>query len=59
MPSEGVELSPNERLLSVDEIVKIARLFVQHGVTKIRLTGGEPLIRRDLPEIIGELHFEV
>jgi len=54
MPSEGIELTPNQRLLSKDEIVKIARLFVKQGVTKIRITGGEPLVRRDLPDLIGK-----
>ena len=54
MPSEGVTLTPNQWLLSKDEIIKIARLFVRQGVTKIRITGGEPLVRHDLPEIIGK-----
>lgn len=40
MPEEGVELSPPAKLLTADEIVKIASLFAQHGVDKIRLTGG-------------------
>uniref|UniRef100_A0A914D2W8 GTP 3',8-cyclase n=1 Tax=Acrobeloides nanus TaxID=290746 RepID=A0A914D2W8_9BILA len=39
MPEEGVELSPPAKLLTADEIVKIASLFAQHGVDKIRLTG--------------------
>lgn len=55
MPAEGVSLTPKDKLLTVDEITHIARLFVAHGVTKIRLTGGEPTIRKDLVNIIGEL----
>ncbi|CAK8680214.1 unnamed protein product [Clavelina lepadiformis] len=55
MPEDGVSLSPKERLLSTEEIVKVARIFVHQGVNKIRLTGGEPLIRPDLPDIIAEL----
>lgn len=55
MPEEGVTLSPSEKLLSTAEIVELARLFVEQGVTKIRLTGGEPTLRRDLVSIIGKL----
>ena len=45
MPAEGVDLTPEERLLTEGEILRLARLFVRHGVTKVRLTGGEPLVR--------------
>ena len=55
MPAEGVTLTPNEHLLRTDEVIKIARLFVKEGVTKIRLTGGEPTIRKDLENIICKL----
>ena len=55
MPSEGVNLSPKSHLLTADEIIYIAKLFVEQGVTKIRLTGGEPTIRKDLVEIIASL----
>lgn len=55
MPEEGVTLTPSQRLLSAEEIIKLAALFVQEGVDKIRLTGGEPLVRRDVTEIIREL----
>jgi GTP 3',8-cyclase len=41
--------------LSFDEIVRLARLFVSLGVRKLRLTGGEPLLRANLPELIGDL----
>ena len=53
MPEEGVELTPTSDLLSASEIVKLARLFVTQGVTKIRLTGGEPLVRKDIADIVG------
>ncbi len=46
---------PQSSLLSFEEIVRIARLFVAHGVKKIRLTGGEPLLRRDLERLVGML----
>ena len=53
MPEDGVKLTPNQKLLSTEEILKLAKLFVSEGVDKIRLTGGEPLIRRDIIHIIG------
>lgn len=46
---------PRESLLSFEEITRLARLFAAHGVTKIRLTGGEPLLRRNLEELIAQL----
>ncbi|CAN1798817.1 GTP 3',8-cyclase, mitochondrial [Linum perenne] len=55
MPSEGVELTPSPQLLSVDEIVRLANLFVSSGVNKIRLTGGEPTVRKDIEEICLQL----
>ena len=53
MPSEGVELSPPEHLLSDDEVMRLATLFIKSGVTKIRLTGGEPTVRKGIVEIVG------
>ena len=55
MPEEGVALTPNEELLTASEIGRLARLFAAEGVDKVRLTGGEPTVRRDLAEIIGNL----
>ena len=55
MPADGIELTPKEHLLTVDEVFEIAKTFVAHGVTKIRLTGGEPLVRKDFPEILEKL----
>ncbi|KAJ7561144.1 hypothetical protein O6H91_03G015800 [Diphasiastrum complanatum] len=55
MPEEGVALSPKTQLLSQDEIIKLASLFVAGGVNKIRLTGGEPTIRHDIEEICTRL----
>ena len=45
-------------LLSFEEIVRIARIFVKHGVQKIRLTGGEPTVRKDLPDLVSMLKQE-
>ncbi|XP_077476470.1 molybdenum cofactor biosynthesis protein 1 isoform X2 [Stigmatopora argus] len=55
MPEEGVRLTPRDRLLTTGEILTLARLFVREGVDKIRLTGGEPLIRPDVLDIVAEL----
>lgn len=55
MPDEGVDLTPNPQLLSQNEIVRLANLFVSAGVDKIRLTGGEPTIRKDIEEICLQL----
>ncbi|KAL4818666.1 hypothetical protein BDW67DRAFT_174053 [Aspergillus spinulosporus] len=58
MPEEGVPLSPPAHLLTSPEIVYLSSLFVSQGVTKIRLTGGEPTVRKDivpLMQSIGEL----
>lgn len=46
---------PRADLLSFEEITRLARIFVEQGVEKIRLTGGEPLLRRDLPRLIRQL----
>ncbi|KDQ63119.1 hypothetical protein JAAARDRAFT_367485 [Jaapia argillacea MUCL 33604] len=56
MPSEGVDLSPKEHILTDDEVVRLATLFVKCGVTKIRLTGGEPTVRKGIVELVGRLH---
>jgi cyclic pyranopterin phosphate synthase len=53
MPEEGVELSPRGQLLADDEVVRLAELFVRNGVTKIRLTGGEPTVRKNIVELVG------
>jgi molybdenum cofactor biosynthesis protein A len=55
MPADGIALSPKASLMTADEIYHIAKVFVQNGVDKIRLTGGEPLLRKDFPEIIAQL----
>jgi cyclic pyranopterin phosphate synthase len=46
---------PRQELLTYEEIVRLARLFVAQGVCKIRLTGGEPLIRKDIERLIEQL----
>ncbi len=55
MPAEGVQLSPKFHIMTYDEIFTIAKTFVDNGVTKIRLTGGEPLIRKDVAVLFNKL----
>jgi len=59
MPSDaygdGYRFLKREELLSFEEITRLAGLFVALGVNKIRLTGGEPLLRRELPKLVGML----
>lgn len=59
MPKEifGKDFSfmPKEQLLTFEEIERLAKIFIDLGVTKIRLTGGEPLLRKDLPLLIEKL----
>lgn len=55
MPENGVQLSPKSNLLTLEEIALLAEIFVEQGVRKIRLTGGEPTIRSDLVDIIKQL----
>jgi|EP01043_Picozoa_sp_COSAG02_P016795 uncharacterized radical SAM superfamily Fe-S cluster-containing enzyme len=51
MPAEGVPLQPKDNILSTDEVVRLAEMFVAAGITKIRLTGGEPLVHPDIVDI--------
>ena len=56
MPAEGLPWLKKAEILSFEEIVRIARIAVSLGIEQIRLTGGEPLVRRDLPELVRQLH---
>ena len=55
MPEEGVKFFDRHEVLSFEEIERFVRASVPLGITKLRLTGGEPLVRRDLPELIRKL----
>jgi molybdenum cofactor biosynthesis protein A len=55
MPPEGVQLSPKEHIMQANEVIAIASEFVALGVNKIRLTGGEPLVRKDIADILKGL----
>ncbi|RZJ73034.1 GTP 3',8-cyclase MoaA [Flavobacterium sp.] len=55
MPEEDYAFAPAAKLMQPDEIEQLAKIFVENGVRKIRLTGGEPLVRKDAPKIIEKL----
>ncbi len=55
MPAEGLQWLPKDQLLCVDEIERLAALFVRLGVREIKLTGGEPTVRAELVEIVERL----
>ena len=55
MPADGIPLLPNKDLMQADEVFAIAEQFVKMGVDKIRLTGGEPLVRKDFRDILLRL----
>jgi GTP 3',8-cyclase len=55
MPAEGLPWLKKAEILSYEEIVHVVRVAVSIGIEQIRLTGGEPLVRRDLPELVRQL----
>ena len=55
MPAEGLEWLPRSEVLRFEEIERLVRVLAGLGVDEVRLTGGEPLIRRDLPTLVGML----
>jgi cyclic pyranopterin phosphate synthase len=55
MPAEGLDWLERDELLSFEEIERLVRVLASMGVDEIRLTGGEPLVRRDLPALVGLL----
>ena len=52
MPEDGITLLPREDILSFEEIVEVAEAAAEMGFTKVRLTGGEPLVRRDIEVLV-------
>lgn len=55
MPAEGVDIAPRSELLTFEEFERVVRVAVGMGVRQVRLTGGEPLVRRELPKLVGML----
>jgi cyclic pyranopterin phosphate synthase len=55
MPAEGLEWVPRDEVLTFEEIARLVRVLAAMGVEEVRLTGGEPLVRRDLPVLVEML----
>jgi GTP 3',8-cyclase len=55
MPAEGLDWLPKPEMLTDDELVRVVGLMVGLGVTQVRLTGGEPLLRRSLVDVVGRV----
>jgi len=55
MPEEGIPLIPHESLLTYEEILRIVRLFAMEGISKVRITGGEPLVRKGMVSLVAQL----
>ncbi len=55
MPSDGVKLLPHDQILSFEEIHALTRRAVELGINKVRLTGGEPLVRRGIVDLVSML----
>jgi cyclic pyranopterin phosphate synthase len=55
MPVEEMEWMPQSKLMNKDEILTLAETFINLGVKKIRLTGGEPLVRKEFAELLEKL----
>ena len=55
MPPEGLDWLPKDTLLTDDELIRLVRIAVGLGVTEVRLTGGEPLLRRGVPDLVARM----
>ncbi len=55
MPPEGIELQPHENILTYEEILQVVQVAASQGVSEVRLTGGEPLVRRGLPDLVRKI----
>lgn len=55
MPEEGICKKRHEDILSLEELYQIAKVFAELGVTKVRITGGEPLVRKGLPQLVENI----
>lgn len=55
MPKEGVEFLPHSKILTYEEIIVLCNCFAALGIHKVKITGGEPLVRKDLPYLIKQI----
>ena len=55
MPEEGIPLIPHDDILRYEEILRVVKVYAQAGISKIRITGGEPLIRKEIVDFVAQL----
>ena len=55
MPSEGINFAENDKLFTIDELSRLGEILVSQGINKIRITGGEPFVRKDLMVLLRNL----
>lgn len=55
MPSEGINFAKNDKLFTLEELARLASILVSQGIDKIRITGGEPFVRKDLMVLLRHL----
>ena len=55
MPEEGIPLIPHKEILSYEELLRVIRIFAEEGISKVRLTGGEPLVRKGIVDFITHI----
>ncbi|WP_422080784.1 GTP 3',8-cyclase MoaA [Ulvibacterium sp.] len=55
MPSEGIDFAKNDKLFTLEELARLASILVSQGIDKIRITGGEPFVRKNLMELLRRL----
>ncbi|QRN84683.1 GTP 3',8-cyclase MoaA [Clostridia bacterium] len=56
MPEEGIEPKRHDEILSLEEIIRLVQILVKDGIRKIRLTGGEPLVRKNIEALVRGIH---
>ncbi|MFB3884877.1 MAG: GTP 3',8-cyclase MoaA [Thermodesulfobacteriota bacterium] len=56
MAEEGIPLIPHEEILTYEELLRIVRVFAREGISKVRLTGGEPLVRKGVTDFVSRLY---
>ena len=59
MPEEGVPSLSHKEILTFDEILRLCRCFLKLGIDKVKITGGEPLVRKDIAFLIGQMKSQV
>jgi cyclic pyranopterin phosphate synthase len=55
MPSEGINFAKNDKLFTIEELSKLSAILVSQGINKIRITGGEPFVRKDVMVLLAQL----